>query len=81
MLAERPSTLALESAWEQLSSFLFVPRTEQEYDQLVEHLNLLIETTKGNPDHPLALLLSVVGIVMGHYEDEHYPDEMFSTED
>ena len=62
------------SAWVPLSQTLFVPHTEQEYRQLVELLDNLVDEIGEDESHPLASMMEVVGILIEKYEDEHVPE-------
>jgi HTH-type transcriptional regulator/antitoxin HigA len=64
----------MEQAWPSLAPWLTVPRTEAEYQQLVELLNALIDRVGEDESHPLAGLLDLVGELMAHYEDVHVPE-------
>jgi HTH-type transcriptional regulator / antitoxin HigA len=64
----------IQEIWTPLSSIVFVPRTEAQYDELVKVLNQLILHVGENEAHPLASLMDVVGLLIDQYENEH-PDE------
>lgn len=64
----------VEEAWPALASWLAVPRTEVEYQRLVELLNALIDRVGGDETHPLASLMDLVGELIGRYEDDHVPE-------
>ena len=64
----------LETVWSPLSSYLYVPRTEAEYDRLVALCDSLIDEVGEDEDHPLASLLDIVGTLIESYEDEHVPE-------
>lgn len=71
------STLELErvkQAWPPLAESLRVPRTEQQYDELVALLDGLIDEVGEDEKHPLASLMDVVGVLIEKYEDEHVPE-------
>jgi HTH-type transcriptional regulator / antitoxin HigA len=61
-------------AWAPLSQTLFVPHTENEYKQLVELLDNLVDEVGEDESHPLASFMEVVGILIEKYEDEHVPE-------
>lgn len=62
------------SAWASVAPIVFVPRTEQDYDRLIEVLDTLIDTVGEDEDHPLASLMEVIGTLIERYEDEHVPE-------
>ncbi len=57
----------------QSANFIFVPTTEQEYEQLVNLLDELVDVVRGDESHPLAKMMDVVGVLVENYEDEHIP--------
>lgn len=71
------STQAVEQimkAWPLISSFVFVPHTEVEYDQVVALLDELIDEVGEDEDHPLASLMELLGTLIEKYEAEHVPE-------
>jgi HTH-type transcriptional regulator/antitoxin HigA len=46
-------------------------RTEDDYDQAVEHLNQLVDEVGLNEDHPLYELLDTLGTLIHVYEEQH----------
>lgn len=63
-------TKKLQVHWTALRP-LFVIRTEDDYDQAVEHLNQLVDEVGLNEAHPLYELLDTLGTVIHAYEEEH----------
>jgi HTH-type transcriptional regulator/antitoxin HigA len=61
-------------AWSSLAGTVFVPHTEEEYQQLVALLDGLIDEVGENESHPLASLMEVISILIEKYEDEHVPE-------
>ena len=59
------------AAWSSLAGNIFVPHSEQEYQQLVALLDSLIDEVGENESHPLA---EIVGVLIEKYEDEHVPE-------
>ena len=53
---------------------VFVPHSEQEYDQLVALLDALIDEVGEDESHPLASLMDIVGSLIEKYEAEHVPE-------
>lgn len=60
--------------WPKISDQIFVPHTEQEYQQLVRFLDQLIDEIGENETHPLASLMEIIGVLIERYEDEHVPE-------
>jgi HTH-type transcriptional regulator/antitoxin HigA len=56
-------------------------RTEDEYDEAVRALNALIDLGAGREGHPLADLLAAIGVLIGEYDDEHFPPQPVSDVD
>lgn len=63
--------------WPSVAPFVYVPHTEEEYEQLVAMLDNLIDQVGQNEDHPLASLMEVIGTLIEKYEDEHVPEPTF----
>ena len=62
------------AAWPSLSGALYVPHTEQEYQETVELLDSLIDQVGEDETHPLASLMEVLGVLVEKYEDDHIPE-------
>jgi HTH-type transcriptional regulator / antitoxin HigA len=62
------------SSWNQLSGIVYVPHTQEEYEQLVDILDRLIDEVGENEQHPLASLMEVIGVLIEKYEDENIPE-------
>ena len=61
-------------AWSSLAGKIYVPHSEEEYQQLVALLDSLIDEVGENESHPLASLMEIVGVLIEKYEDEHVPE-------
>jgi HTH-type transcriptional regulator / antitoxin HigA len=71
------STAELEKvtkAWPPLSRAVRVPRTENDYNELVELLDRVTDQVGEDENHPLASLMDVLGVLVEKYEDEHVPE-------
>jgi HTH-type transcriptional regulator/antitoxin HigA len=71
------STSELEkvtNAWPPLSRAVRVPRTESDYNELVELLDRVTDQVGEDENHPLASLMDVLGVLIEKYEDEHIPE-------
>ena len=64
----------VEQLWPSLSTLLFVPHTEIEYDRLVQTLDALIDVVGEEETHPLASLMEVIGVLIEEYENQHVPE-------
>ena len=51
-----------------------MPHTEEEYRQLVEFLDSMMDEVGVDESHPLASLMEIVGVMIEHYENEHVPE-------
>ena len=72
-----------QDIWPVLTSVVFVPHEESEYQRLVvlkEHnytlaiLDDLIDVVGENETHPLASMMEVIGVLIEKYEEEHVPE-------
>jgi HTH-type transcriptional regulator/antitoxin HigA len=61
-------------AWRALEVMVYVPHTEEEYQQLVTFLDALIDEVGEDETHPLASLMEVVGVLIERYEEEYVPE-------
>ncbi|HXI90671.1 MAG TPA: hypothetical protein VNO24_11705 [Blastocatellia bacterium] len=62
------------NAWAPLAGTVFVPHTEEEYNQIVALLDQLIDEVREDESHPLASLMEVLGVLIEHYENECVPE-------
>jgi HTH-type transcriptional regulator/antitoxin HigA len=58
----------------QSTEFIFVPSSEEEYEQLVELLDEITDIVRDGESHPLAKMMDVIGVLIEDYEDEHIPE-------
>jgi len=63
----------IETVWHPVSQLLYVPRTEEEYERIVELLDSLIDEVGEDEDHPLASFMEILGVLIEKYEDENVP--------
>jgi HTH-type transcriptional regulator / antitoxin HigA len=61
-------------AWPPVSRTVRVPRTEADYQELVELLDRLTDKVGEDENHPLASLMDVLGVLIEKFEDEHVPE-------
>ena len=62
------------SAWSSLAGNVFVPHTEEEYNQIIALLDSLIDEVGEDECHPLASLMEVLSVLIANYEAEHVPE-------
>ena len=58
--------------WEHVAPLLTAPKTEAEYEQLVESLDEVLDAGGANEDHPFALLADYLGDLVEARETRHY---------
>jgi HTH-type transcriptional regulator / antitoxin HigA len=58
-------------AWPPISRTVRVPRTDEDYRELVELLDRVTDQVGEDENHPLASLMDVLGVLIEKYEDEH----------
>jgi HTH-type transcriptional regulator / antitoxin HigA len=61
-------------AWPPISRAVRVPRTEEDYRELVELLDRVTDEVGEDENHPLASLMDVLGVLIEKYEDEQVPE-------
>ncbi|HZQ06885.1 MAG TPA: hypothetical protein VFD70_09930 [Anaerolineae bacterium] len=69
-----PELVQVKTLWLPVSHFVFVPHTEQEYQEIVALVDALVDEIGEDENHPLASLLEVLGALIERYEDEHIPE-------
>lgn len=57
--------------WRPLANTLYVPHTEEEYNNLVELLDDLVDEVGEDETHPLASFMEIIGVLIEKYEDEN----------
>jgi HTH-type transcriptional regulator / antitoxin HigA len=58
-------------AWPPVSRAVRVPRSEEDYGELVQLLDRVTDEVGEDENHPLASLMDVLGVLIEKYEDEH----------
>ncbi|OGL49824.1 MAG: hypothetical protein A2161_19215 [Candidatus Schekmanbacteria bacterium RBG_13_48_7] len=58
-------------SWPKISTFVFVPHNDKEYNRLVKLLDDLIDEVGEDENHPLASLMDLLGSLIEKYENEH----------
>jgi HTH-type transcriptional regulator/antitoxin HigA len=61
-------------AWPPISRAVRVPRTDEDYQELVELLDRVTDEVGEDENHPLASLMDVLGVLIEKYEDEQVPE-------
>ena len=61
----------IATAWTSLAGTVFVPRTEEDFSQLVAVLDQLIDEVGENESHPLSSLMEILGVLLEQYENAH----------
>jgi HTH-type transcriptional regulator/antitoxin HigA len=62
------------AAWSSLHDKIIVPHCDEEYQQLVELLDSMIDAVGEDESHPLASLMEILGVLIERYEHEHEPE-------
>ena len=62
------------AAWSSLAGKIYVPHSDEEYQQLVEMLDSMIDEVGEDESHPLASLMEIVGVLIEKYEVELVPE-------
>lgn len=62
------------TAWSSIAETVFVPHTEQEYEQLVALLDSLIDQVGEDETHLLASMMDVIGVLIENYETQFVPE-------
>nr|CAA6814117.1 MAG: Transcriptional regulator [uncultured Thiotrichaceae bacterium] len=60
------------SHWEYIAPVLTAPNTEEDYDQLVENLDLVLDSGGADENHPLAGLADRMGDLISDYENKNH---------
>jgi len=64
----------VSAAWQSLANFVYVPHTEEEYQETVKLLDSLIDEVGEDETHPLASLMDVLGLLIENYENQYLPE-------
>ncbi len=59
-----------ERLWPVVQKVLFVPTTEEEYQQLLAVLDMIMDLVGEAESHPLAPLMQVIGVLIQKYEEK-----------
>jgi HTH-type transcriptional regulator/antitoxin HigA len=58
-------------AWPPISLAVRVPRTDEDYRELVDLLDRVTDEVGEDENHPLASLMDMLGVFIEKYEDEN----------
>jgi HTH-type transcriptional regulator/antitoxin HigA len=62
----------LSEVWSNIKSIFSVPHSEQEYENLVQYLDVLIDEVGNDENHEFASVMETVGRLIENYEDQNY---------
>lgn len=62
------------NVWPNIQSVFSVPHNENDYNNLVNLLDSLIDDVGNNESHPLSSLMETIGSLIEAYESQNYPD-------
>lgn len=65
-------TPQLTSNWSQLEPYFRI-KDEGDYKRAVDLLNRLLDEIGDDESHPMYAFMDTLGLLVEHYEDEHYP--------
>ena len=65
---------AMQDEWQRLAPLVVVPYTDDDYWQIVNVLDSLIDVVGEDEEHPLASLMDVISVLVENYENEHVPE-------
>jgi len=77
---DRSMIAEITSHFQALSSVvpLHAIRTDVDYEKAVAALNRLLDAGAANENHSLADLVNTLGLLIGEYDDAHYPAQEVS---
>jgi len=64
----------IAKVWPNIQSVFSVPHNENDYNNLVNILDSLIDEVGNNESHPLSSLMETIGSLIETYEFQNYPD-------
>lgn len=67
-----PYLQKIEKVWPSISGILSVPRNHDEFINLSNMLDEIIDEVGNNEKHILASLMETIGLLIEKYEDEHH---------
>ena len=74
---------AIQSTWAAFDTMVHLRpiHDEDDYEQMVAHINALLDFVGENEDHAPASLLELIGDLVSRYEKEHYAIEPAAPHD
>ena len=61
-------------SWTNISSTVFVPQNDADYERLVKMLDGLIDQVGEDESHPLASMMDVLSALIENYENANVPE-------
>jgi len=62
----------ISKAWPSIKNYFTVPHSEQEYTELVNYLDALIDEVGDNENHELAAVMETIGLLIENYENKNH---------
>ena len=62
----------ISEVWPNIKNIFSVPHSEQEYENLVQYLDILIDEVGNDENHELAPVMETVGRLIENYEDQNH---------
>ncbi len=69
-----PEFKKITEIWPTISTVLHIPATEDDFNQLVDFSDYLMDISKGDELHPLMGLFDLVGTMIEEYERSNIPE-------
>ena len=66
-----PEFKKVTEVWPTISTVLHFPESEEDFNQLVDLADYIMDISKGAENHPLSGLLDIVGTIIEEYERLH----------
>jgi HTH-type transcriptional regulator/antitoxin HigA len=63
---------SISKAWPSIKNYFTVPHSEQEYTELVNYLDALIDEVGDKQNHELAPVMETIGLLIENYENKNY---------
>jgi HTH-type transcriptional regulator/antitoxin HigA len=71
---QEQNIIKIYETWPSIANIIFVPHTQEDYDYMLNLLDMLIDEVRDNENHQLASLLELVGEIIDKYETENFPE-------
>ena len=63
---------SISKAWPSIKNYFTVPHSEQEYTELVNYLDALIDEVGDKQNHELAAVMETIGLLIENYENKNH---------